>query len=144
VRIGERKLCGILIESGYAGNGPVHAVVGIGLNVNLDVAAYPEIAALATSMAREAGHPISREHTLAALLNAFERHYACGDADSLRLAWRRRLDTLGREIDVTFAGRTEHGYAEDVDAEGSLILRRPDGSLLTLPAGEVTLRLPDR
>jgi BirA family biotin operon repressor/biotin-[acetyl-CoA-carboxylase] ligase len=115
-------------------------VVGIGLNVNLDVAAYPDIAAIATSIARELGRPVSREHTLAALLNAFEHHYDREDAATLRREWRDRLETLGQEITVNFAGHVEQGIAEDVDGEGSLILRRRDGSTVTLPAGEVTLR----
>jgi BirA family biotin operon repressor/biotin-[acetyl-CoA-carboxylase] ligase len=140
VRIGERKLCGILIESGFAGDSPSFAVAGIGLNVNLDADSYPEIAAIATSIARELGRSVSRERTLAALLTAFERHYLQDDAEVLRLAWRSRLDTLGGEITVAFSGGTESGIAEDVDADGSLLLRRRDGSRVTLPAGEVTLR----
>lgn len=144
VLLGARKLCGILIESGFAGDTPTHAVCGIGLNVNLDVEAYPAIAGIATSIARELGRPVSRELTLAALLNAFERRYDCTDAESLRLAWRARLETLGRVVDVTSAGHTEHGIAEDVDADGALLLRRADGTIVTLPAGEVTLRSPDR
>jgi BirA family biotin operon repressor/biotin-[acetyl-CoA-carboxylase] ligase len=140
VRIGGRKLCGILIEGELSANHPDRAVVGIGLNVNLDAAAFPEIAGTATSIARELGRPVGREATLAALLNAFERRYDDPDGAALRLAWRARLETLGQEIDVTFAGHTDHGIAEDVDDDGSLILRRRDGSRITLPAGEVTLR----
>ncbi len=142
VRVGERKLCGVLIEGEFAGERPAFAIVGIGLNVNLDPTRYPEIAGLATSIARETGGPVSREEALAALLNAFERRYDTEDGEGLRRAWRARLDTLGREVDVTFAGRTEHGIAEDVDAEGALVLRRADGATVTLPAGEVTLRPP--
>ncbi len=142
VRIGERKLCGVLIEGGFSGDRPTHAIVGIGLNVNLDAARYPEIADIATSIARELGRLVSREQTLAELLNAFERYYDAPDAESLRLAWRERLDTLGQDIAVTFGGRTEYGVAEDVDSDGALLLRRGDGSLTTIPAGEVTLRPP--
>lgn len=141
-RAGGRKLSGVLIESGFAGNMPVYAVVGIGLNVNLDVARYPEIAEIATSIAREVGRPVSREDTLAALLNAFERYYDCPDAEAVRAAWRARLETLGQEVDVSFGGRTEHGVAEDVDEDGALVLRRADGTRVVLPTGEVTLRRP--
>lgn len=142
VRVGQRKLSGVLIEGELEGERPQFAIAGVGLNVNLDTAAYPEIADIATSIAREHGRPVSREETLAALLNAFDRWYGEPGSEAVRLAWRSRLETLGREIDVTFAGRTEHGVAEDVDAEGSLILRRRDGSRVVLPAGEVTLRTP--
>jgi biotin-(acetyl-CoA carboxylase) ligase len=33
------------------------------------------------------------------------------------------------------------GVAEDVEDDGSLRLRRGDGTLVVLPAGEVTLRV---
>jgi biotin-(acetyl-CoA carboxylase) ligase len=36
--------------------------------------------------------------------------------------------------------RVEEGVAEDVDAQGSLLIRRDDGSLVTVEAGDVTLR----
>lgn len=142
VRVNGRKLCGILIEAAMLGDTPSFAIAGIGLNVNLDAAAYPEIAGIATSIATERGRPVSREHTLAALLNALERHYDRRDGDALRQEWRSRLETLGQQVSVTFAGRTERGVAEDVDEEGSLLLRLRDGRLLTFPAGEVTLREP--
>jgi BirA family biotin operon repressor/biotin-[acetyl-CoA-carboxylase] ligase len=140
IRIAGLKLCGVLIEGGFSGDRPDFAVVGIGLNVNLDVKAHPEISDIATSLRRELGRDVSREDTLAALLNAFERLYDSTDGAALRARWRARLETLGQEVDVTFGGHTEHGVAEDVDEEGALILRRPDGSQVTLPAGEVTLR----
>lgn len=140
ILIGGRKLCGILIEGEFSGDRPVFAIVGIGLNVNLDVAAVPEIADFATSLRRETGRVVDRGAVLVATLRAFQVHYDSTDAARLRDIWRARLDTLGQHVDVTFAGRTESGLAEDVTADGSLLLRRPDGSLLTLPAGEVTLR----
>lgn len=142
VRVGERKLCGILIEGEFAGDRPAFAIIGIGLNVNLNTDAHPEIADIATSIARETGRPVPRADALAALLNGLERYYEAEDGEALRRAWRDRLDTLGREVDVTFAGRTEHGIAEDVDGDGALILRRTDRSLITIPAGDVTLRPP--
>ena len=61
-------------------------------------------------------------------------------APALCEAWRARLDTLGRKIRVASGDQVEEGLAEDVDGDGSLILRRADGSRVTLVAGEVTLR----
>lgn len=140
ILIGGRKLCGILIEGEFSGERPALAIVGIGLNVNLDVDVFPEIAGLATSLRRETGHSVQREAVLVALLTAFQQHYDNPDGAALLDDWRSRLDTLGRDVNVTFAGRTEHGVAEDVTGDGSLLLRRADGALLTFPAGEVTLR----
>jgi BirA family biotin operon repressor/biotin-[acetyl-CoA-carboxylase] ligase len=136
-----RKLAGVLIDTEISGQAPQYALVGVGLNVNLDVRAIPEIADIATSLRQQLGREISREEVLAAFLNRFEPLYVESErGTAVREAWRSRLDTLGRQIRVASGGLVEEGLAEDVDTDGSLILRRPDGSRVTLVAGEVTLR----
>ncbi len=54
--------------------------------------------------------------------------------------WRARLVTLGRTIEVVSGGRVLRGVAEAVDENGCLLLRRPDGAVEVLAAGEVTLQ----
>ena len=49
------------------------------------------------------------------------------------------LDNIGDNITVRWGNYTYVGIAEDVDTNGSLILRLQDGNIRTLPAGEVTL-----
>ncbi|MGI8554083.1 MAG: biotin--[acetyl-CoA-carboxylase] ligase [Dehalococcoidia bacterium] len=140
IQINGRKLAGILLESEINGQVPRFAVAGIGLNVNFDTAAEPEIADLATSLLRETGRTHEREAILAACLNAWERSYEAPPLETWT-AWRARLNTIGQQIRVSFQGRVCEGLAEDVDADGSLILRQTDGSQVVLPAGEVTLRV---
>lgn len=141
VLAGDRKLAGILIESEIAGPEVKYALVGIGLNVNFDIDPGSEIADIATSLKREVGHEVSRERLLLALLSRFERSYeAAAHGPEVHVAWRARLETLGRQVRVTFRDQVYEGLAEDVDAEGNLVLLRPDGSRLTMEAGEVTLR----
>ncbi len=140
VLVGGRKIAGILIETELAGEAVKYALVGIGLNVNFDVGASPEIADFATSVRRELGRDGSREELLAALLNAFEARYSEAlESDAVFQAWRSRLETLGRRVRATLGERVVEGVAEDVDAEGSLLIRREDGSLATVEAGDVTL-----
>jgi BirA family biotin operon repressor/biotin-[acetyl-CoA-carboxylase] ligase len=141
VLVGGRKIAGVLIESDLAGEAVKYALVGMGVNVNFDPAAEPEIADIATSVRRELGRDGSREDVLAALLNAFEARYTEAlEGDAAFRAWRSRLETLGQRVRATLAERVEEGVAEDVDAEGSLLIRRDDGSLATVEAGDVTLR----
>lgn len=139
VQISGRKLAGVLLESEFSGDAPRFAIAGIGVNVNFDTSREPEIADLATSLLRETGRTYRREAVLAACLNAFERAYLDSEEQTWR-RWRGRLNTLGRSIRVNFAGRIEEGIAADVEMDGSLVLLRPDGSRLSLPAGEVSLR----
>ncbi len=141
VIVGGRKIAGILIETELAGDAVKYALVGMGLNVNFDVETQPEIADIATSVRRERGRDASREELLAALLNAFEARYAEAlEGDGPFRAWRSRLETLGQQVQATLGDRVEAGIAEDVDDEGNLLVRRDDGSLATVEAGDVTLR----
>ena len=147
VEAGGCKLAGVLLESELKGETPLYVICGAGINVNFDPAFEPEIAYTATSLLRETGRTHERELLLAACLAAFERLYA-EPAARLRERWRARLNTLGRPVRVSFQGQVEEGIAEDVAGDGSLILRRFDGTNITLPAGEVSLRrdmaTPDR
>jgi BirA family biotin operon repressor/biotin-[acetyl-CoA-carboxylase] ligase len=136
VQINGRKLAGVLIENDFAGTEPKYSLVGIGLNVN-DPISHPEITEIATSLVRETGRDVPREAALAALLNELETLYESGDVFS---RWRERIVTLGQDVRLTFRDEVYEGVAEDVTAEGALILRLADGSVMTFEAGEVTLR----
>jgi BirA family biotin operon repressor/biotin-[acetyl-CoA-carboxylase] ligase len=141
VLINGRKLSGILIESEIAGESVEYALVGVGVNVNLDIEQSPEIAAIATSVKRELGREISREDLLVAFLNRFEELYEdAPKGDAVLQQWRSRLDTLGREVRVTFRDQVYEGTAEDVDRDGNLILAQRDGTRRVIEAGEVSLR----
>ena len=90
----------------------------------------------------ELGRESPREPLLAALYNAFERRLAQAGEAALHDTWRARLDTLGKDVTVTFAGgEAVHGRATGVDRDGALIVRRDDGAEQAFIAGEVTLRL---
>ncbi|MSQ33284.1 MAG: biotin--[acetyl-CoA-carboxylase] ligase [Dehalococcoidia bacterium] len=158
VRLRERKVAGILVDSslqagggqgpstspfdsaqGRSGQAQGYAIVGIGLNVNFDPEAEPDIAAVATSLSRELGHPIARETVLASLLEQLERWYLAPKEEALA-AWRQRLETLGQRVVVQWRDVWEAGLAEATDDDGRLVLRRDDGSTVALAVGEVSLR----
>jgi BirA family biotin operon repressor/biotin-[acetyl-CoA-carboxylase] ligase len=142
VLLGGRKISGVLIDVELAGAEPRYALVGIGLNVNYDIDPESEIADIATSVKAELGRETPREPILAALLNHMENLYEQEDAEAVRAAWKSRLETLGRDVRLSFHGEVHEGLAEDVDADGNLILLRPDGTRQTFEAGEVSLRAP--
>ncbi len=142
IAIDGKKVCGVLAESEVSGDEVLYALVGIGINVNLDVNAHPEIREIATSLRAQLGREVSREEVLAATLNHFETLYqALRRGEVVSMAWKHRLDTLGKPVRVQSAGGgVEEGVAVDADSDGSLILRRDDGSHVRVEAGEVTLR----
>lgn len=141
VLIHGKKVCGILIDSELRGEEVEVAIVGLGLNVNLTPSALGEIGGVATSLSAELGRNVSRLEVLRSLLTQIERYYVTlRSGESLHEEWRGLLDTLGKHVRVRVGDRVEEGTAFDVDAEGSLVVRRPDGAMVTIVVGDVSLR----
>jgi BirA family biotin operon repressor/biotin-[acetyl-CoA-carboxylase] ligase len=141
VLVNGKKISGILTESALRGQSVDWAVIGIGINVNFDPKAYPEIADIATSLSVELGKEVSQLKVLLHLLSELEFFYlALRRGEPIYQQWRDKLETLGRVVQVKTGTDIEKGYAESVDEDGALILRRSDGSLARIVAGEVTLR----
>lgn len=140
VLIEKRKVAGFLIDSRTRGSNVEYALVGIGVNLSLDPAQHAEVRDIATSLALESERKVSREKLLAAVLNRFEKLLAASRVDgNVYEAWRARLETLGRQVRAQSANDVEEGTAEDVDTDGNLLLRRPDGSIAVISAADVTL-----
>jgi len=141
VQIDGLKCCGVLIDSEVQGSLPRFCLVGIGINVNSDPDGLPELAGIATSIANCAGHKISREDLLGAVLSRLGAHcMAVESGTPVQHLWKSRLNTIGRSVNVQSGADVHSGVVEDVTEEGTLKLRRDDGSIVSIPAGEVTLR----
>ncbi len=146
VRIRGRKVGGVLVENSLSGSEVRHAIIGIGINVALDTSTDFHLASTATALNRECEGPVSRAALLRHLLEEVDRLYESLMAGETPLEeWRGLLDTLGKEVvvrDVTGSDSLDGSYrgvAEDVDVSGNLLLRLPDGGLITLAGGEVTI-----
>lgn len=143
VQVSGKKLAGILIEvprpPAASADGVV--LVGTGINVNFDPREHEEIRDIATSLRAELGRDSDREALLASYLLHFERLYASAKTGaSARDGWRERLVTLGKDVHASWQGGSADGVAEDVDADGALLVRPSDGVLVRVEAGDVTLR----
>jgi BirA family biotin operon repressor/biotin-[acetyl-CoA-carboxylase] ligase len=139
-----RKVCGILLE-GYVSPEQrlEHAILGVGINVNIPLAQLPPTVQPATSLLVAAGRPVSRLSLLVDLLQRLERLYEAADrGDSPQQQWNRRLITLGQRVEVGRVGQAIPllGMAEDTDEWGRLLVRDDDGQLHTVIAADVTLR----
>ena len=149
LRVGGRKVGGVLIENSLSGSEVAHAIVGIGINVTLNPAANPLTAPTATALNVECGEAVSRAELLRSLLEEMDGLYCSLMSGETPLEeWRGLLDTLGKRVtvqDVTHsggAGNLYSGVAEDVDDKGNLLLRLDDGRLVAVAGGEVTMQEP--
>lgn len=138
VQVDGRKVCGILIETSTD-----FAILGIGLNINGSLAGDAELATRATTLAETLGRSVSREAVAVELLQRLDDLYTLlltrGEEGrrGLRDAWRQRLVTLGRRVSLLQGEQRVTGIAEDVDADGVLLLRRDDGVLQPVTWGDV-------
>jgi len=135
-----RKVGGILTECAFQGEEIEYAVIGMGLNINVDFSQQLELREIATSLMHLAGRELDRWAVLKAVVAAFIDRYAwITDGDRLREAWAARLINLQRPLQVKLNDQVIAGYAEDVDADGALLLRTADDQLHRLLSGDVTL-----
>lgn len=148
VLLGNKKICGILLEMDCTVEEISFIVVGVGLNVNNHSFPAP-LCDTATSLFLEAQRingedqkPFERAQVLSSLLNALEPLYdACEeDYPSIQKSYTAACSTLGRQITLTGAQGVLHGVAEGIDEIGRLLLRERNGVLHTVSAGDVTLR----
>lgn len=142
-----RKTSGLLLEAEWGANDRLangrltSAIIGIGLNVNLNPTDLP---ATATSLQIVAGQPVARLPLLCRLLQQFEQRYETAAAgESPHREWANRLVTLGEQVVVTavYANTPPlEGFAEATDNWGQLLVRDACGTLHAVAAGDVTLR----
>lgn len=132
--VGRRKLAGILAEASALGDQVGQVILGIGINVNQT--AFPELGAEVTSLALELGYALDREALLEGLLATLDRWYGRWLQDGflpVRETWRRAAVTLGQPV-----SRAEVvGTAEDLDVDGALLVRTAEGRVVRVVAGQI-------
>jgi BirA family biotin operon repressor/biotin-[acetyl-CoA-carboxylase] ligase len=138
-----RKLGGILTEIKADIDRIFHAVVGIGININLDTNDMPDdIKAFATSIKCETGSAQSRTLIAGEILKEMDRWYGMlmnAGKKPIIEEWLKLSSTIGRAVKVTVGDNVFTGIAENIDEEGMLILKLPDNSLKKISAGDVTI-----
>jgi len=128
-----KKLCGILAE-GLWNDGELRcAVVGVGVNLYGELPEY--LRDIATTVEAAGGIVPDRDSLARAIIREFER---CVDfADE----YRSRQTLLGCAVTVHRGDDTFDAVAEDIAEDFGMILRLEDGSRMTLPSGEISLRM---
>jgi BirA family biotin operon repressor/biotin-[acetyl-CoA-carboxylase] ligase len=131
-----RKLCGLLAEMESEGDQVNFINIGIGLNVNNDPAA---VEPPAVSLKALLGRTVPRREILARFLDELEARIAAEPWETVIPAWKARSVTLNRPVRIVTANEEVGGLAVDVDENGALLLRQPDGSIRTVIHGDCFL-----
>ena len=143
IHVDERKLGGILVEVFGPTSGPVAAIIGFGLNVDMPDHAAREIdqpwTDLRKSMPRQTG---LRNRAAGLLLDELVKTAGLFDSEGWRAFhsdWVQFDRYVGRDVEVQSSEGTKQGRYRGVDQDGGLLLEQ-GGRTSVIHAGDVTLR----
>ena len=122
-----KKICGILIKNSFEGENVKKSITGIGVNVNNDIP--KDLADIAINLKSVVGEVDIDEF----YKRLIENLYADYSVDE----YRSRNIVLGKEITVIKNDEPRKAVAEDVAADGRLVLKGGE----RLFYGEVTIRI---
>lgn len=138
----DKKVCGILTEMKGETDRVDYIVIGIGLNANNTFSGLKEEAPAAGALRGFLGRQTDRKELVRSILSFLEKAYLgyCREGiDPVLEQWRNNNFTLGRHVVLRMGGREFAGVAEDITAEGGLLLRDSQGSTRVFYSGEVTV-----
>ena len=142
VLIDGKKIAGILVDVQGAADGPVDAVIGIGVNLDFPAHASRQIDQPWTDLQLQGGNTISRNQFAARLLGelldamqSFQRHQLAFFIPR----WRQYDLYLGEEVILFHPRRKIRGIHKGIADDGSLLLE-VGGKICRFQSGEVSLR----
>ena len=142
VMVNGKKLAGILTELRAEADEILLAILGIGIDVNCQREDFPgELAGTATSLELETGSAQDRVALAAQVLTALEQCYqaALTNFETVVDEWAKLCTTLGQQIVVTMGKNRIEGFAQALDSDGALLLRRDSGQIERILGGDVVV-----
>ena len=88
------------------------------------------------------GAPVDRARLAAAELEALHRMSTdlLPRKAQIMAQYRKDCITLGQEVSLVRGEEVRHGLAQDIDEDGALVVRFPDGHTEAVNSGEVSVR----
>jgi len=140
--IGNKKVAGLLLELSAEADIVHHCLLGIGIDVNVPLHSFsPDLQKQITSISKEVGHEVDRASFLARILKEFESHYLLiegGEYDTIIREWKSLSCTLDNRVLIRTMKKSFEGDAIDIDEFGALIIRKDNGKLERVIAGDCT------
>jgi BirA family biotin operon repressor/biotin-[acetyl-CoA-carboxylase] ligase len=138
--IGDKKVAGLLLEISAEADTIHHCLLGIGIDVNVPLNQFsPALQKDITSISAELGHDVDRATFLARILKEFENRYLLiesGEYDTIVREWKSLSCTLEHRVLITTMKNSFEGEAIDIDEFGALIIRKDNGKVERVIAGD--------
>lgn len=141
-----KKLCGILGEMNCDMDSINYLVIGIGMNLNLDISVLDEdVQKTATSLKDEYHKDFDRNAILAEFLNCFEMEY---DKFSNNLDLKETIEICrnhsniwGKQAKLITYNKEEIVTCISLSDEGNLIIKDAQGNKMTVLSGEISFKI---
>lgn len=138
-----KKICGILTEMCVKKGDIDYVIIGVGINANQSSFAE-EIADTATSILLQIGKRADRAWLICRIMHYFEQMYAefekTWDLTGLIERYHQSLLNKNRQVRVLDPKGEYEGVALGINPQGELLVRKQDGELIEVYAGEVSVR----
>ncbi len=140
---GGKKVCGILTEMRACTGKIEQVVIGVGINVNCRSFAE-EISRTATSLWQVTGTEFACEDLIGRVLEQFEHYYEkfvtkC-DMSTIMGEYVEKLVNKGKEVRVLDPHGEYTAVALGINEQGELLVKKEDGTIASVYAGEVSVR----
>jgi len=140
IYIGDKKVGGLLLELSAEADTIHYTLLGIGIDANIALDELtPSLRSTVTSLQAETGREIDRTTLLARVLKEFEQRYLLienEEYDTLVREWKSMSLTLDHRVQIRTMKRTFDGEAIDIDEHGALIIRKDNGKIERVIAGD--------
>ena len=143
VLVGQKKIAGILLELVGDPADVCHVVLGVGINVNMQMT--DEVDQQWTSMRLESGKVCDRNLLVAELgvmLQAYLGRHQAGGFSAIQAEWEQNHLWQGRDVSLIAGVNQIDGEVLGIDSQGALRLK-VNGVEKVFSGGELSLRLRD-
>lgn len=140
--VNDKKIAGILIDVQTESNGFCHAIIGIGINVNMEMANKKQINQAWDSLQKITEKYIDRNPLCAALINSliiylarFSHH---GLSDFMN-EWKNKDYLFKKSIQIESGAHHFFGTASGINAQGHLLLTLADKTVRAFSSGDASV-----
>jgi len=143
ILIDGKKAGGILTEMSSKMGRVNFIVLGIGINVNMDISVLPsDIRSIVTTLKDKMGSDLQRIEVLSSILSELDRWYGILLQNGIRPIideWKRFSIGLGERVRIASSDKVIEGIAEGIDDYGRLLLRLNNRKIMKISSGDVTI-----